>query len=384
MSLIANTAPVAFGALGTPILALSKVTGLSEIVLSKMVGRQLPFFSLLIPFWVVWAMAGFRGMCGVWPAALTAGLAFAIPQFLISNFHGPWLVDIVSSICSMAAIGVLLRFWQPRERWEISEAPVPSTAPAVDRRRLAAAWVPWILLSLLLFFWGLPLFKHAADRLSAPALQIPGLHQVVQRAAPIAPEKAAVFTFNWISATGTGVLVAAVLAGMIMGFGPAELFVEYCRALIRVRFSLLTIAAMLALGYVTRYSGIDATLGLALAQTGQLYPFFGTLLGWLGVALTGSDTASNFLFGSLQTIAAKKAGLSSVLMAAANSSGGVMGKMVDAQSIVVASTVTNWYGHEGSILRYVFFHSLALAILMGILVLLQAYVFPFSSMVVPP
>jgi len=387
LSLIANTAPVAFGALGTPILALSKVTGLSEIALSSMVGRQLPFFSLLIPFWVVWAMAGFRGMCGVWPAALTAGLAFAVPQFLVSNLHGPWLVDIVSSISSMTATAVLLRFWQPREKWKLSEAADPPGRPATERKKLAAAWTPWILLSLLLFFWGLPLFKHAADRFSAPAVPIPGLHQVVQRAPPIALENAApepaVFTWNWISATGTAVLVAAVLAGIIMGFCFSDLCFEYCRALVRVRYSLLTIAAMLALGYVTRYSGIDATLGLALAQTGTFYPFFGTLLGWLGVALTGSDTASNFLFGSLQTIAAKRAGLSPVLMAAANSSGGVMGKMIDAQSIVVASTVTNWYGHEGSILRYVFFHSLALAILMGILVMLQAYVIPFSRLVVP-
>jgi lactate permease len=196
-----------------------------------------------------------------------------------------------------------------------------------------------------------------------------------------APEKA-VFTFNWLSATGTGILVAALVAGLFMGFGLFELAKIYFATLWRVRFSLITIAAMLALGYVTKYSGTDATLGLALAKTGGLYPFFGTLLGWLGVALTGSDTASNVLFGSLQKISAEKAGVSSILMAAANSSGGVMGKMVDAQSIVVASTATNWYGHEGSILRYVFFHSIALAILVGILVFLQAYVAPFSNLVV--
>ena len=392
LSLIANTAPVAFGALGTPILALSKVTGLSELTLSQMVGRQLPFFSLIIPFWVVWAMAGFRGMCGIWPAALTAGLAFAVPQFLISNFHGPWLVDIVSSICSMAATVVLLKFWQPQDKWTHAQGNQPTTAEAseVGGRKLAAAWMPWILLSLILFFWGSTWFKRPADRFSSPAFRIPGLHEVVRRAPPIAkepgaahPAEEAIFKFNWLSATGSGVLVAAVLAGLMMGFSPAKLIPEYFRALVSVRYSLLTIAAMLALGYVTRYSGIDATLGLALAQTGAMYPFFGTLLGWLGVALTGSDTASNFLFGSLQTIAAKRAGLNPVLMAAANSSGGVMGKMIDAQSIVVASTVTNWYGQEGSILRYVFFHSVALAILMGILVLLQAYVAPFTRMVVP-
>ncbi len=367
LSLIANTAPVAFGALGTPIIALSKVTGLSEVTLSQMVGRQLPFFSLIIPFWVVWAMAGFRGMLGVWPVALTAGLAFAIPQFLISNFHGPWLVDVVASVSSIAATAALLKVWQPKERWKLQAT---MTAPPVEHASK----------------------EKIGDRFSAPSFQVAGLHNVVQRAPPIvakptaetpAKGEEAVYKLNWLSATGTGILLAAILAGLIMGFAPVELAREYLRTLLRVRYSLITIAAMLALGYVTRYSGIDATLGLALARTGRLYPFFGTMLGWLGVALTGSDTASNVLFGSLQTITAAKTGFSPTLMAAANSSGGVMGKMVDAQSIVVASTATNWYGHEGTILRYVFFHSIALAILMGILVLLQAYVSPFTKMVVP-
>jgi lactate permease len=394
LSLIANTAPVAFGALGTPIIALSKVTGLSEVTLSQMVGRQLPFFSLLVPFWVVWAMAGFRGMLGVWPAALTAGLAFAIPQFLISNFHGPWLVDIVASVCSLTATAMMLRFWRPGDKWVLSEsaAPPPAATTEINRGTVRRAWVPWVLLSAFVFVWGVPIFKSSLDKISSPGYQVPGLNNVVQRAPPIALEptpdspakpEEAIYRLNWLSATGTGVFVAAVLAGLVMGFAPAQLATEYLRALAGVRYSLLTIAAMLALGYVTRFSGIDGTLGLALARTGRLYPFFGTMLGWLGVALTGSDTASNFLFGSLQTIAAKKAGLSPTLMAAANSSGGVMGKMVDPQSIVVASTVTNWYGHEGSILRYVFFHSLALAILMGILVFLQAYVAPFTKLVVP-
>jgi lactate permease len=221
------------------------------------------------------------------------------------------------------------------------------------------------------------------------------LHNVVVRVPPVVPEptpenptppEPALYTMNWLSATGTGILVSAVLSGLMMGISVAKIARIYLKTLVQVRFSLITIAAMLALGYVTKYCGTDATLGLALARTGKLYPFFGTLLGWLGVALTGSDTASNVLFGGLQKITANQIGISPTLMAAANSSGGVMGKMVDAQSIVVASTATNWYGHEGSILRYVFFHSLALAMLMGILVSLQAYVFPFSAMVVkqPP
>ena len=408
LSLIANTAPVAYGALGTPIIALSTVTGLDLQKLSAMVGRQLPLFSLIVPFWVVWAFAGFRGMLGVWPAALVAGVAFAIPQFLVSNFHGPWQVDIVAAISSMIAVAVLLKFWQPKDNWDTGgPAVAPSRNSVHAQSQVIRAWVPWVLLSLLVFLWGVPQMKdflngdyriktiageivthEGSTKISFP---IAALHSVVVRAPPVVasptPEKPtrpeeAVFTFNWLSATGSGILVSAIIAGFIMGFGAKEIVQTYWETLVRVRFSLITIAAMLALGYVTRYSGSDATLGLALAKTGALYPFFGTLLGWLGVALTGSDTASNVLFGSLQKITAEQTGLSPVLMAAANSSGGVMGKMVDAQSIVVASTATNWYGHEDKILRYVFFHSLALAALVGILVYLQAYVAPFTQLVV--
>lgn len=413
LSLIANTAPVAYGALGTPIIALAGVTGLDLHALSAMVGRQLPFFSLLVPFWVVWAYAGWRGMMGVWPAALTAGVAFAIPQFLVSNYHGPWLVDIVAAICSMLALVGLLKVWKPKDGWKpadneqrsaVSEqreaAPVANEAgisiPTSDSQLLTPAlvrraWVPWILLSVLVFIWGVPQVKQQLDALSAPKFEMPRLHNATLRTFPVVPKptpdkptkpEEAVFKLNWLSATGTGILAAAVLAGLFMGFSFAELLRVYRRTLWTVRFSLITIAGMLAVGYVTKYSGTDATLGLALAQTGSLYPFFGTLLGWLGVALTGSDTASNVLFGSLQKITAEQTGISPVLMCAANSSGGVMGKMVDAQSIVVASTATNWYGHEGSILRYVFFHSIALAALVGILVYLQAYVPPFTGMVV--
>jgi lactate permease len=393
LSLIANTAPVAFGALGTPILALEGVTGIDKLKLSAMVGRQLPFFSLIVPFWVIWAMSGFRAMLGIWPAALTAGVCFAIPQFLVSNYHGPWLVDIIASLCSMGGLVLLLKFWKPRSLPAASvNSPAP-TAPSEPHPALKVrqAWLPWILLSVLVFVWGIPAVKKQLDGVSAPALSIPFLHQQVLRAPPVVPEPSAgkptkpedaVLKLNWLSATGTGILVSAILAGLIMGFAPSEIVAVYWFTLKRVRLSLLTIAAMLALGYVTKYSGTDATLGLALSKTGALYPFFGTLLGWLGVALTGSDTASNVLFGSLQTIAAQKAGVSPVLMAAANSSGGVMGKMVDAQSIVVASTATNYYGHEDKILRFVFFHSIALASLVGLLVYLQAYVFPFTQMTV--
>ncbi|MBI2993256.1 MAG: L-lactate permease [Gammaproteobacteria bacterium] len=389
LSLIANTAPVAFGALGTPLIALAGVTGLELHALSAMAGRQLPFFSLIVPFWLVWAYAGLRGALAVWPAALAAGVGFALPQFLVSNFHGPWLVDIVASVCSMGTVLILLRFWEPSATRKDTESADPSYA--ADRRTLRRAWLPWIILSCLVFLWGLPAVKHSLDQMSAPAIEVNGLHGEVARSYPVAAKprpgqpiyaEEAVYRLNWLSATGTGILAASLIAALALRFRPREILAEYFATLLRVRYSLLTIAAMLALGFLTRYSGLDATLGLALARTGAFYPFFGTLLGWLGVALTGSDTASNVLFGSLQKITAEQTGVSPVLMCAANSSGGVMGKMIDAQSIVVASTATQWYGHEGAILRYVFFHSLALAVLVGLLVHLQATVWPFTGMVV--
>jgi lactate permease len=385
LSLIANTAPVAFGALGTPIIGLQSVTGLDIKDLSAMVGRQLPFFSLLIPFWLVWAFAGFSGMLEIWPAILVAGVCFAVPQFLLSNFHGPWLVDVVASAVSMGALALFIRRWQPKRVWRLpgeGENPVviKKDERGYTRKEVFRAWVPWIILCVVVFIWGLPQVKAVLDSISAPKISVPGLDQLVLRVPPVVPKptpEAAVFNFNWLTATGTGILLASVVAGLVMGYSVAGLARAYWATIKLVRFSLLTVAAMLAIGFATRYSGLDATLGLAFARTGFLYPFFATMLGWLGVALTGSDTSSNVLFGSLQKITATQLNLSPTLMAAANSSGGVMGKMIDAQSIVVASTATRWYGHEGDILRHVFFHSLALAALVGVLVFLQAYVLTF-------
>jgi lactate permease len=388
LSLIANTAPVAFGALGTPLVALAGVTGLNLLDLSSMAGRILPFFSLLVPFWLIWAFAGFQGMLEVWPAMLVAGAFFAIPQFLVSNYHGPWLVDVVASVSSIAALVVLLFNWHPKRIWGFAGHEVDREArgrhgyPAAE---VAKAWVPWAILSVLVFCWGLPSVRTLLDKISIFRIPVSGLHNLIQRMPPVVVKptaEAAIFQLNWISASGTSILVAAVISGFVMGFGPLQLVRQYGKTLYKVRLSLLTIAAMMAIGFMTRYSGLDATMGLAFARTKMLYPFFGTLLGWMGVALTGSDTASNVLFGSLQTISATQVGISPTLMAAANSCGGVMGKMIDAQSIVVASTATEWYGHEGDILRYVFFHSIALASLVGLLVFLQAYVFPLTKMVV--
>jgi len=390
LSLIGNTAPVAYGALGTPIIGLQSVTGLDLRDLSAMIGRQLPFFSLIVPFWLIWAFAGFRGMVEVWPAILVAGIFFAIPQFLMSNFHGPWLVDVVAAVVSIAALALFLKVWHPKRIWrKVGEGDVGRTSHKTksqiknQKSEILRAWLPWIILSVVVFAWGLPQTKSFLDGISAPRIPVPGLDRLVIRVPPVVAKPApegAIFTFNWLSATGSGIFFASIIAGLAMRYSIRELISVYWKTLKLVRFSLITIAAMMAIGFTTRYSGMDATLGLAFAKTGFFYPFFGTMLGWLGVALTGSDTSSNVLFGSLQKITAGQLGLSPTLMAAANSSGGVMGKMIDAQSIVVASTATHWYGHEGEILRYVFFHSLALAALVGILVFLQAYV--LTSMIV--
>lgn len=397
VALIGNTAPVAYGALGTPIVVLASVTGLDVLDLSAMVGRQLPFFSLLIPFWLVWAMAGRKAMWEVWPACLTSGLSFAITQFLVSNFHGPWVVDIAGAIVSMGATVLLLKFWQPKKTWSFAhENKEERAAEAANRpihtpKRALMAWMPWILLSVFVFAWGLPQVKdvlnggkknspNVLEGVSMMKWEVPGLHKAVVKAPPIVkaekPEEA-VFTFNWLSATGTSLLLSGIASGLLLGFSFKEIAVIFWGTLMRVRISLLTIGAMLALGFSTRYAGLDATMGLAFASTGLLFPFFSPLLGWLGVALTGSDTSSNVLFGGLQMISAEKLGISPVLAAAANSSGGVMGKMIDAQSIVVASVATNQQGQEGVILRYVFWHSIVLACLVGVLVFLQAYVFPW-------
>jgi lactate permease len=386
LSLIANTAPVAFGALGTPIIALQSVTGLDLHELSGMVGRQLPFFSVIVPFWLVWAYVGWRRMVEVWPAVLVAGVGFAVPQYLVSNYHGPWLVDVVASVVSLGLVAVFLRVWKPTLSVG-SDPTVPDGGPthrATPASAVWRAWTPWLILSVVVFAWGLPSTKAWLDSLSVIRIPVPFLHQAVMRTPPVVAEahaENAIYAINWLSATGSGIFLASILAGLAMGCSLAMMARTYWQTLKLVRLSLITISAMMAVGFTTRYSGLDATLGLAFAQTGFLYPFFGTMLGWLGVALTGSDTSSNVLFGSLQKITAEQLGLSPVLMAAANSSGGVMGKMIDAQSIVVASTATRWYGHEGDILRYVFMHSIVLACLVGALVMLQAYVAPFTAFV---
>ncbi len=399
LSLIANTAPVAYGGLGTPIIVLHSVTQPENpeylLTLSSMVGRQLPFFSVIVPIWLVLTFCGWRRTLEVWPAVLVAGLSFAIPQFLISNYHGPWLVDMVGAMISMISLAVFLAIWKPKTVMldasgagvTVPRAQAAQAHHGHSRDLVIKAWTPWVILTVVLFMWGLPVVKAFLNLKGVTywEWQIPGLHNLVQRVEPaVATPRVEPAIWKWgvISATGTGILIAAVIAGFVMGYKVKDMLKTWIETFGIMKYSLLTILAMLALGYITRYGGMDGTLGLAFANTGWWYPFFGTMIGWIGVALTGTDAGSNALFGSQQVITANKLGLSPTLMAAANSSGGVMGKMIDAQSIVVASVATNQQGKEGIILRFVFWHSISLAALVGVLIMLQAYV-PFFQAMIP-
>jgi lactate permease len=405
LALIANTSPVAFGAIGTPILTLGAVTGLDPMLLSAMAGRQLPFVSVIVPAWLVATMSGWKGLRGVWPAVLVSGGSFAIVQFWWSNYVGPELVDIMGGLTSIVCLALFCRWWKPTQSWEFpgSETRVPLAsggvavvAPAAPMaaRVVTHAWMPWVLLSVFVTIWGLTPVKAALTRQfwMAPAVEVPALHRMVFRDAPVEPEQArpdlltdpaykarrgeaARFTLNYLSATGTAILLAALASALFLRIPGSQLVAIAGRTAYQMRWPLTTIAFMLSLGFVTRYSGTDATLGLAFTHTGVLYPFFAAYLGWLGVALTGSDTSSNVLFGNLQKITAQQLGLDPILITTANSTGGVMGKMVDAQSIVVSTAATNQSGSEGVILRFVFWHSVALAAIMGLIVLAQAYWF---------
>lgn len=384
LALIGNTAPVAFGSLGTPLVTLAPLTGLDLLQLSAMVGRQLPFFSLIVPFWLVAAQVGWRGMVAVWPACLVAGASFGLVQFLVSNFHGPWLVDIIAGVASMVSVVALMRFWKPAEEQANPAAPAASAATSGgDTGPAWRAWLPWIFLTVFVFAWGLPQVKNQLNAWFAPQIPVPALHLAVEKVPPVAPvptAEKAIFSLNLLSATGTALLLAGIASALALKVGLGRSLAIYGHTLLRVRVSLLTISVMMALGFTTRYSGTDTTMGLAMAGTGWLFPFFSPLIGWLGVALTGSDTSSNVLFGNLQKVTAEQLGFSPILTCASNSSGGVMGKMIDAQSIVVASVATG--GHPdspsaGTVLRSVFWHSVSLAVMVGLFVMAQAYWWPW-------
>ncbi len=401
LNLIANTAPVAWGAIGTPVHTLAVVTALNESDLSAMIGRILPITAIIVPFWLVRAMVSWQETFEVFPAIVVVGGSFAATQWFWSNYVDSNLVDIAAGVASMIATLLFLRFWQPKRIWRFADETAVNAAEArasikhFSAGQIAKAWMPFAILSAFVLVWGLPAVKLAMNQTTTPSFKVvmadgkvrpgpagwdwPYLHAKVFRTAPVVQKpaaEAARFDFNWLTATGTGCFLAALFAGAILGLKPGKMFQIFGRTLYRLRFAIVAMTCMLGLGYVTRYSGMDAILGLAFTRTGWFFPFFGTFIGWLGVALTGSDTSSNALFGGLQKITAQQLNLSPVLMCAANSAGGVMGKMVDAQSICIATAATNQVGNEGSIFRFVFWHSVALAAIVGVIVMFCAYVFP--------
>jgi lactate permease len=438
LNLIANTAPVAWGSVGIPIHTLAAVCGLPESDLSATIGRILPFTAAIVPFWLVRTMVSWQETFEVFPAILVVGFSFALTQFFWSNYVDSSLVDIASAVVSIVATVAFLRFWKPRKIWRFDyderPAPLPPSGEIADQlggqwatsnfgegkadseevkkdgyaqarsypatsyplRRILKAWMPFAILSLFVLLWGLPPVKLAMNLATTPAFKVimpdgkprpgppgwdvPYLHNAIYRAAPVVAKpvaEAARYDFNWLSATGTGCFFSAIVSGLLLGLTPLRLAKIFWRTLARMRLAVIAISFMLGLGFVTRYSGLDAVLGLAFTRTGWAYPFFGTFLGWLGVALTGSDTSSNALFGSLQRITSQQLGIDPVLMCAANSAGGVMGKMVDAQSITIATAATEQVGNEGIIFRFVVWHSVALGAIVGAIVMLYAYVFPY-------
>ena len=434
LNLLANTAPVAWGAIGTPIVTLAAVSGLDQVTLSAMAGRQLPFISILVPFWLVATFVKMEGgtwkeVFEVWPAALCAGATFAVMQFFASGtneFH--LMTDVVSGVFSVVCTALFLRFvWHPKtrfllksERDELAKAGKSTATATADRtewkysytaKETIYAWLPWVILILCCALWGIPEFKKYlnnlfsgvtfattllgspfAGTLSLPVWDMPSLHNLVQRMPPVAPINAkpevARFAINWLSAAGTGVFVAAILSGLVLKLSAAQWKEAFGQTLHRMKIPVLVIGQVLGLGFLTRYAGTDAVLGLAFTGAGVMYPFFAAYLGWLGVFLTGSDTASNALFGSLQRITAQQLHLNEILIVATNSTGGVMGKMIDAQSIMVACAACYDDPKErshalGPIFRTVFWYSIAGAALIGVIALLQAYVFP-GMIPIPP
>jgi lactate permease len=378
--LIANTAPVAFGSLGIPTITLAAVTDLPLMRLSQLTGRILPLTSVIVPLWLVRTMCSWKETFQVFPAAMVCGASFALTQYYISNHHGPYLVDIIGGVCSLIVMVIFLRYWKPRRIWrfEHEQEQLHSGSHSHKPGTIARAWMPFAFLSLMVLLWGTPNINRLLNKMTVP-IPVPSLHLNVVRTLPVVVKpttESAIYNLNWLAATGTAILLTVISSAILLRVPAGDLWLLFRKTFKQLSIPLLTIPSILGLGFVSRYSGLDSILGLAFTHTSVFYPLFGTLLGWLGVFLTGSDTASNALFGNLQKVTASQLGLSPILMASANSCGGVMGKMIDAQSIVIGTAATNQVGAEGDVFRFVFWHSLALAALVGIEAILIAYVFP--------
>jgi len=378
--LIANTAPVAFGAIGIPIVVAAQVTDIDMMRISAICGRQLPFLSVIVPLWLAVTMSGWKRAMEVLPACIVAGVCFAGTQFVMSNFHGPYLPDIASAIVTIIGLFLFLKVWKPKNVWHFPDE--PASACAVTKCNYSVgevirAWGPYIILALMVLMWGLAPVKKFLDSILLVKLQWAGLHSLVIKTAPIVAKDVpygAVFSLNLLSAAGTAILFSGLLSVLIIpGYGFGKAFACLGRTVYQLRFPIVTIAMILGLAYIMNYSGMSSTLGLAFTATGAWFPFFAPILGWLGVFLTGSDTSANALFGSLQKTTAQQIGVDPALCVAANSSGGVTGKMISPQSISVATAASNMVGKEGDIFRFTLKHSIAMVLFVSCLTMLQAY-----------
>ncbi|MDR1856363.1 MAG: lactate permease LctP family transporter [Desulfovibrio sp.] len=379
--LIANTAPVAFGAIGIPIFVAGQSSGLDAMHIGKIVGRQLPFLSIIVPIWVSVTMCGFKRSLEVLPALLVAGCCFACTQFLSSNFHGPYLPDILSAMVTIVGLILFLRVWKPKNIFRFEGEPEPTSTTKLEYsvKEVLRAWMPYIILAVFVTIWGLQTFKAAVKPIEAFGLGIPwpGLHDAIEKTVPIVKQASAYgakYNFNIISAAGTAIFLAGIIASFIMpGYNIGKAMACFSRTAYQLRFPIVTIATILGLANIMNYSGMSSTLGLAFTKTGAAFPFFAPILGWLGVFLTGSDTSSNALFSNLQATTAQQVGVDEYLMVASNSSGGVTGKMISPQSISVATSATGMVGQEGDLFRFTILHSLAMTLVVCLITYLQAY-----------
>jgi len=380
LCLIANTAPVAFGGIGIPIIVAGQVTGLDTMKISAMVGRQLPFLSVIIPIWLVVLMAGWKSAMEVLPACLVAGVSFAGLQWFSSNFLGPELPDILSSLAAIIGLAVFLKIWKPAKIWRFPGEPVAAatmTAKANDLSfgKVFKAWSPFLVLTVMVILWGLKPVQAVLDTVTIK-WYVPGLDKLVMQVAPIAKKPTAMvalYKINWLSAAGTALFIASIISAAILGIGPSRFVSIFAKTFVQLKKPLITIPCVLGLAYIMNFSGMSATMGLFLAGTGKFFPFFSPLLGWLGVFLTGSDTSANALFGNLQAVTAQQVGVSDILTVAANSSGGVTGKMISPQSIAVATAATGLVGKEGDLFNFTVMHSFILALAVMIMTYAQAY-----------
>ena len=393
LCLIVNTAPVAFGAMGIPIIVAGQVSGVDTHEISQMVGRQLPFMVPIVLFWIMAIMDGWRGVKETWPAVLVGGGSFALAQFLTSNFVGPELPDITAAIASLVSLTILLKYWKPKHifRFKADDMHIDANSLNADQQKkysigqIAKAWSPFMILTVMVTIWSIKPFKDLFAKDGALhdlviAIKVPFLHQVVQKMPPVVPEIKdydAIFKFDWLSATGTAIMIAAVITIIYLKMKPREAVVTFGETLNELKTPIYSIGMVLAFAFIANYSGMSATLALALAHTGHAFTFFSPFLGWIGVFLTGSDTSANALFSALQATTAQQIGVPEVLLVAANTSGGVTGKMISPQSIAIACAAVGLVGKESDLFRFTVKHSITFTVMIGIIITLQAYVFPW-------